>query len=77
MEKVRKLTSYAHLPILAVSNTTAEMVSRTAAGLVFDDHQLRFEREAMLKSIAQLACAVNKEDTEPADVERTGELLHA
>jgi len=59
IERVRKLAGSLSLPILAVSSTMAEMAGHKASGLVADDHQLRFEREAMLQSIAQLARAVD------------------
>jgi two-component system chemotaxis sensor kinase CheA len=63
MEKVRKRTASAHIPILALGNSQTD---KPAASL-FDDYQLRFERQAMLESLARLAQVT----------ERTGELVHA
>ena len=80
LEKVRKLAKTGRLPILAVSNTTAEMAARQDSGATFDDHQLRFEREAMLRSIAKLARSVNSfshDGKAITDFEKAGEPTHA
>jgi two-component system chemotaxis sensor kinase CheA len=81
-EKIRKRTASVRIPVLAMSNTSAEMATRKSAGVAFDDYQLRFEREAMIQSIARLAHAVdpsNKQWTDQAagDLEKAGELVHA
>jgi hypothetical protein len=85
MENVRKLAASARLPILAVSNNASEMALRKGMGLLADDHKLRFERSAMLESIARLARAVG--DPMAADPDtmndaamnhyKTGELVNA
>ncbi len=67
MEKVRKRTASARIPILALGSTPADLHTSRAAAPLFDDYQLRFERQAMLESIARLAQAT----------ERAGELVHA
>ena len=84
MERVRKAAGSARTPILALSNTAAELAAGNASGMVVDDHQLRFERQAMLKSVARLARAINASgqpglDPESALVDRDSleELLHA
>jgi two-component system chemotaxis sensor kinase CheA len=83
-EKIRKRTASVRIPVLSMSNTSAEMASRKSAGVAFDDYQLRFEREAMIQSIARLAQAVDSsgkrwtgEDPAPGDLEKAGELVHA
>jgi two-component system chemotaxis sensor kinase CheA len=79
MDKVRQRTASARIPVLAVSNNSAEMSARKASGIAFDDHQLRFERQAMLASIARLAQAVQDPGArdKAEDLEKTGELVHA
>lgn len=59
MEKVRKRTTRGRIPILAVSNTQAELLERKEAGPNCDDYQLRSERQAMLQSITRLAGVVD------------------
>jgi two-component system chemotaxis sensor kinase CheA len=82
-EKIRKRTASVRIPVLAMSNSSAEMAVRKAAGVVFDDYQLRFEREAMIQSIARLAHAVDSSgkhwtgDPAAEDLKKAGELVHA
>jgi len=75
MEKVRKRTASARIPILALGNAANEMPAGKSNGSLYDDYQLRFERQAMLESIARLAMATS--DSRIADLERAGELVHA
>jgi two-component system chemotaxis sensor kinase CheA len=74
VEKIRKRAASSRIPILAVSGTAAEMQASKSSGLAFDDYQLRFEREAMLNSIARLAQAI---DNPVPTFEKSGELVHA
>jgi two-component system chemotaxis sensor kinase CheA len=76
IDSVRRRTASARIPVLAVSNTSAEMLARKATGPHFDDHLLRFEREAMLRSIARLAQAVDPSIVALTDAGNAGELLH-
>jgi two-component system chemotaxis sensor kinase CheA len=62
IEKVRKAASAAGIPILALSNTAAEMALWKSHFPDFDDHQIRFERESMLRSIERLSRSL--EDSE-------------
>jgi len=75
MEKVRKRAVSARIPILALGNARNEKDAGKFSGLLYDDYQMRFEREAMLASIARLAAATG--DSRMADLERAGELVHA
>lgn len=81
VEKLRKYATSAHVPILAVSNSAAELAERKKSAVTFEDHQLRFEREAMLQSIARLARVVDssyaKGNCGNAKLERAGELVNA
>jgi two-component system chemotaxis sensor kinase CheA len=75
MEKVRKRTVSARIPILALGNARGDKDAGKYSGLLYDDYQLRFEREAMLASIARLAMATG--EARLAEMERAGELVHA
>lgn len=80
IEKIKKLAKSAHIPMLVVSNTAAEMAARRELAPDFDDYQLRFEREAMLASIERLANSVNSFGTygkASGELEKAGELIHA
>lgn len=83
-EKIRKLSESSRMPVMAISNTSAEIAARKESGLMFDDHQLRFEREAMLQSLARLASSVNNaalgvgpDVAAASNFEGAEELLHA
>jgi len=77
MEKIRKRTTSAKIPILALGSgkSGGKSGGKSNAGLLYDDYQLRFEREAMLESMARLSMATA--DSRIADLERAGELVHA
>ena len=62
IDKVRQAALSAGIPILALSNTTAEMALWKSHFPDFDDHQVRFERESMLRSIERLSRSL--EDSE-------------
>jgi hypothetical protein len=71
---MRKSGAASSLQILAISNTPNEIAEITATGVNFDDHQLRFERDAMLRSISKLAQATSRTGQSTAKDEFVGDL---
>ena len=84
LKEVRKYATSFAIPMLALTNSTGELQSRKASGPHFDDYQLRFERDAMLQSIARLASVVHSTrvsdssfSAESEQSEKATELVHA
>jgi two-component system chemotaxis sensor kinase CheA len=59
LERIRKLPGLGSLPVLALANRAEETETPIARSHDFEDYQMKFDREAMLRSIEKLAAAVN------------------
>ena len=58
LDKIRRVPALAGIPAVALTNTTEECGERGKHEPEFEDYQAKFDRAAMLRSIARLADAV-------------------
>jgi two-component system chemotaxis sensor kinase CheA len=65
LDRVRSRPDGTRVPVLALANSTEETHSRAIRGHDFQDYQMKFDREAMLRSIQKLAAAVMAGEPDP------------
>ena len=71
LEKMHSVSKLAGIPALALADTAEETTSHGEHAREFEDYQLKFDRAAMLRSVAKLAAAVTAEPA-PELVEEKG-----
>jgi two-component system chemotaxis sensor kinase CheA len=62
-EKMQRTPKFAVIPILTLADTAEENGKPGGPARDIEDHQMKFDREAMLHSVAKLAAAVRAEST--------------
>jgi two-component system chemotaxis sensor kinase CheA len=63
LEKMHSVSKFAGIPALALADTAEETKAHGEHAREFEDYQLKFDRAAMLRSVAKLAAAVTAEPT--------------
>jgi two-component system, chemotaxis family, sensor kinase CheA len=61
LEKMHSVSKFAGIPALALADTAEETKSHGEHAREFEDYQVKFDRAAMLRSVARLAAAVTPE----------------
>jgi two-component system chemotaxis sensor kinase CheA len=61
LEAVRRRPGSARIPVIALASDSIQAQDRPASAEDYDDYQSKFDREAMLRSIARLAAALEPE----------------
>jgi hypothetical protein len=57
---MRRVPSLAQIPALALIDTAEQAKTPGDAPQGFSDYQLKFDRDAMLRSLAKLSCALGR-----------------
>lgn len=71
LDQMHRVPKFAGIPALALANTAEETKSRGEHAAEFRDCQMKFDRAAMLRSVAKLAAAVSA-DTPPVPAGEKG-----
>lgn len=58
LERMRNSPDLTSIPAIALASTPEQTAQRRASGQDFDDYQLKFDRDGMLRSLARLSAAV-------------------
>jgi len=61
LERMHSVSKFAAIPALALADTAEETKSHGEHAREFEDYQVKFDRAAMLRSVARLAAAVTPE----------------
>jgi two-component system, chemotaxis family, sensor kinase CheA len=70
LEKMHSVSKFAGIPALALADAPEETKAHGEHAREFEDYQLKFDRAAMLRSVARLAAAVTTESTPALTGER-------
>jgi two-component system chemotaxis sensor kinase CheA len=68
IEAMRRRTEWTGIPVLGLADLAEQVQARDVQPLGFQDCQAKFDREAMLESVARLASALASAETAPASV---------
>jgi two-component system chemotaxis sensor kinase CheA len=66
--QMRKRLEWSEIPVLALAESREQVPARNAHALDFQDCQVKFDRDAMLQSVARLASALASVQAVPASV---------
>jgi CheY-like chemotaxis protein len=66
LEQMRRVPTLAGIPALALADRGDEKPPRGKYPVEFEDFQVKFDRDAMLRSLAKLSAAAGEGDIEPA-----------
>jgi two-component system chemotaxis sensor kinase CheA len=66
LEAMRRRPEWEGIPMLALADTAEQMRARAGQSVDFQDCQVKFDREAMLESVARLAAALASLEPAPA-----------
>jgi two-component system chemotaxis sensor kinase CheA len=66
LEKMRRVPTLVGIPALALANRGDEKPPRGKYPVEFEDFQMKFDRDAMLRSLAKLSAEAGEGDMEPA-----------
>jgi two-component system, chemotaxis family, sensor kinase CheA len=72
LEKMRKLPGLAGIPAVGLTNSAEETSERGKREPEFEDYQVKFDRAAMLRSVARLAAAFGTAEGLPVLAEEKG-----
>jgi two-component system chemotaxis sensor kinase CheA len=70
LQAMRGKPEFSQIPALALASTREEAQAPKGQALKFEDCQVKFDREAMLRSISKLAAAIAPSGDVPAPAER-------
>jgi len=66
LEKMRRVPALVGVPALALANREDERPPRGKYPVEFEDIQMKFDRDAMLQSLASLSAKAGEDNREPA-----------
>ena len=66
LEKMRRVPTLSGIPALALATCEDEKLLRGKNAVDFEDVQMKFDRDAMLRSLARLSAGPGEQNTEPA-----------
>jgi PleD family two-component response regulator len=72
LERVRRSISASELRMIGLVNSPGEIEQRRASYPEFDDYQVRFESEAMLRSVERLSQSLGRKSITPVGAELRG-----
>jgi two-component system chemotaxis sensor kinase CheA len=72
IDRIRRAASASELRVIGLVNNLGEIEQRRALYPEFDDYQVRFESDAMLRSIEKLSQSLNRRNMAPAKAELRG-----
>ena len=73
---MRRRPEWRGIPILALADSAEQVQERAGRRADFQDCQVKFDREAMLESVARLASALARSGAQPPSVRGRGTIIH-